>query len=247
MRILLLVSFTFCLFQSAFSQKTKPEQETKERKYKWDGLILDLGFSQFKDNPDILKLNSWKSRGVNMYCYYGIALGKSKFTLAPGFGLGLDSYVFSKESIRLSTSHDSLIIADPLINSNQSQLIQYNKSKLAANYIDVPLELRFKTGKSVKKTFRMAIGIKGGVLFNSHTKVKYKDITEDEKWKEKSIGDFSLNHFRYGLTARVGYRYFNIFGYYSLSDLFDQDFGPQVRPIMIGITFSPSFVFDFSR
>jgi hypothetical protein len=246
MRILLLVSFTFLLFSTVFSQKDKPTPEITENNYKWGGLILDLGLNQYKDNPDVLNLNAIKSRGVNIYCFYGISFGKSKFTLAPGFGLGLDSYIFSNESIRLSTSNDSLIISD-LHQSNQPQLIQYNKSKLATNYFDIPLELRFKTGKSVKKTFRMAIGIKGGVLFNAHTKRKYSDIIEDDKRKEKVIGDFALNDFRYGLTARIGYRYYNLFAYYSLSDLFNQDFGPQAKPFMIGITFSPSFIFDFSR
>lgn len=238
---ILLVSFSLLTSTGLFAQGSLDSAGCKEKNPHWDGLILDIGFNNFADAPDVLDLTGWKSRGVNIYYYLGIPIG-SKFTLAPGIGVGLEGYVFQDESVRLSAPNDSLIIYNQSGFGPAVPAINYHKSKLAVNYADIPLELRFETGK-FPKTFRIAIGGRAGILFNAHTKVKYTVITSDEERKEKSEGDFAINNFRYGLTARVGYKWLNLFGYYSLSDLFEENKGPVVTPIMIGLSFSPSYYF----
>jgi hypothetical protein len=56
--------------------------------------------------------------------------------------------------------------------------------------------------------------------------VKFKDVPNIEK-------------LRYGVTARVGWKFINLMGFYSLTDLFTKDKGPEIYPISIGISLMP--------
>lgn len=241
-RFFFLFLLTFYHFVTFGQSEFKEDTLTTSRRCKpWSGAILDVGFIQYTQNSGYIQpfpdLNDWRSKGVNLYYYFGIPIG-CKFNIAPGLGLGLDGFHFTPTSTRLGSSGDSLII------SNTGPGIKSEKSKLAVNYFDIPLEIRFQTGKTPQKAFRIAIGGKVGFLYNSHTKVKYTKPSGNEV-KEKLEDDFGLNGIRYGLIGRIGYSYLNLYGYYSLSKLFNEHHGPEVTPFMIGISFSPSFYFNF--
>jgi len=70
------------------------------------------------------------------------------------------------------------------------------------------------------------LGIKGGYLVNSHT--KFKDSTGKVK-----VYDIKTNPYRYGAHVRIGYSWFALTGYYSVSTLFVKDKGPDVIPFSI--------------
>ncbi len=112
------------------------------------------------------------------------------------------------------------------------------KSKLAANYFDIPVEFRFNSIKNDhRRSFKVAIGGKIGVLLTSHTKIKYKEEGTTIKLQNKQ--DFNLNKFRYGAHARVGVGGFNVFFYYGISELFKNNKGPQntsVTTMNLGIS-----------
>jgi hypothetical protein len=57
----------------------------------------------------------------------------------------------------------------------------------------------------------------------------------------KSYRDFSLNMLRYGMTARVGYGNFQLFGTYYRTPLFQKGKGPggiDLYPFEIGVALS---------
>ena len=104
--------------------------------------------------------------------------------------------------------------------------VEIKKSKIAANYIDIPVEFRFHVNKeNHDQGFRAAIGGKVGFLFDGHTKIKYEEDGDNKKIKQKD--NFNLQRFRYGVTARIGFPGINLFGYYSLSELFESGRGPD--------------------
>lgn len=221
---------SLALSQGCDTIKVKKEAKT------WKGMLIDIGFNQYttKDPSGLPDLHLWRSKNVNVYHYWGIPLGK-KFTLAPGVGLGLENYSFRREEVLLQTSNnDSLIISSLNLPNFEGK-----KSKLAVNYVDIPLELRFQTGRFKDRAFRIAFGGKVGFLYGAHTKAKY--VTNDHKIKEKHYDDFGLNGFRYGLTGRIGFGHFTVFGYYALSDLFRDNKGPQARTFSVGITLTNLF------
>ncbi|RMG55663.1 MAG: hypothetical protein D6722_27550, partial [Bacteroidetes bacterium] len=70
----------------------------------------------------------------------------------------------------------------------------------------------------------------GGILWAART----KQISE-ENGKVKRDGDFHLNPFRYGLMARVDFRWFDIYLNYNLSTLFTEGEGPETQTFVAGI------------
>ena len=200
--------------------------------------MLDLGFNFF-DGSGLPELKTWGSRNVNVTFFRGIYIGSSrKFSIASGIGLGMENYNFHDESVRIASMADSFIV------SNQTVDVDNEKSKLSVNYIDIPLEFRFETGEKPSKRFRISVGGKIGFLFDAHTKAVYTPVSDGETVKVKVKNLFGLETFRYGLTGRIGYSYLNFYGYYSLSELFRDGRGPAGNPFTIGITLSPSYLFD---
>ncbi|MFL5728863.1 MAG: porin family protein [Cytophagaceae bacterium] len=231
MKILTLIFFTLLLSASAFCKiptDSFPSEKAPERF--WSRTVLDIGLNQLQNIPSPLALNAWRSKGVNLYYYKEFRIIQRKLTLNPGIGLGLDNYSFSNDIV-ISTGNDHSF-------QYHTDTLKRDilKTKLAANYVDIPLELRYSTKPNDPGAFRVAIGAKAGVLFNAHSKIKY--VQEGATHKSKERDDFGVNQFRYGIIGRLGFSYFNIFGYYSLSDFFDKGKGPNAVPIMFGITLS---------
>ena len=77
----------------------------------------------------------------------------------------------------------------------------------------------------------LAGGVIGGINLGAHTKYKYN------KDKEKYRSNFNLSPFKYELTGRIGFGDFCVFANYSLSPLFKDGKGPELYPLMIGISF----------
>mgnify|MGYP003377147226 FL=1 len=112
--------------------------------------------------------------------------------------------------------------------------VDYDINKLSLNYLDLALEFRIHSKENEShKRFKLSLGVKGGWLFQDHTKYK------DEDMKSKSYNLDHLNAFQYGLTARMGYSKLGVNGYYALSGIFEKDKGPDLVPFSIGISFTP--------
>ena len=81
----------------------------------------------------------------------------------------------------------------------------------------------------LNKRIYLSAGVIGGLKLGSHTKVKINGN------KSKNHDDFNINPFRYGTTARIGYKGINLFGTYYYSSFFKDGRGPQMYPFTIGI------------
>lgn len=186
-------------------------------------LIIDIGINNLSNAPDNINTNSFQSKTVNITYFYDLPIGNSKFTFTPGIGLGLEKFSF-KNNYSLESSfdaNDELQVAPILLSDNLTNVLEYGRSKLGANYLDIPLEFRFYTRKNqYARGFRAAIGGKVGVLYSTFTKYKYQDSNGDNHMV-KNRANYGLNRFRYGVQARVGFGGFSLFGYYELSDKFD--------------------------
>ncbi|MFW5761121.1 MAG: PorT family protein, partial [Cyclobacteriaceae bacterium] len=78
-----------------------------------------------------------------------------------------------------------------------------------------------------------------GILYDSHTKIKYVVDGETRKIKEKQ--QLGVNRFRYGVHGRVALGAVSVFYYQNLSELFNDD-GPEgtaeTNSFMAGISFT---------
>ena len=226
---------------ASFAQTT---EEAKKGKPDLPGsLLIDVGFNMLNGGTKQMDLKFFGSKSVNLYYQYDIPFGDSKFSFNPGIGVGMDKYRFHDEVALTNFATTPAGAFDLKMDSVHFFLpdsSNVSKSLLAANYIDIPLEFRYVANPSDKdRSFKIAIGGRVGILYNAHTKLKYKLDGVDIKTKDHQ--SYQLNKFRYGTTVRVGIGWFNLFYYHNFSELFKSDKGPSgttANNYTIGLTIS---------
>ncbi|MCI0752132.1 MAG: PorT family protein [Flammeovirgaceae bacterium] len=227
-KIACFIVFTVLAGTTLLAQDEKPElpagKEKKGRPNIPGTFLIDIGVNAPSNKPSDFDIGFWGSRTLNLYYQYDMQIGKSKFSFHPGIGIGFERFKFSDDKTigYDDFSGDTLKMVD-------TGLPSIRKSQLIANYLDIPLELRFSTNPyDPSRSFKVAVGVRGGVLVDSFTKVKYKEDGEMKKIKNKE--NYNLNPIRYGVHMRIGVGNFNFFTYYNLSTLFEEkDLGLQKK------------------
>jgi len=175
--------------------------------------------------PNFMDLNQNKSFEIAInFLRYSIGLQKDKrnIGLVTGLGLTYNDYRFSNA---YSIENDNGMVVPVVLDKTG-----LSKSKLSTSFLTVPLMLEFQIPvNGPNKRIYLSAGVIGGIKVGSHTKVKMDGN------KSKSHGDFNINPFRYGTTARIGYKGINLFGTYYYSAFFKDGRGPQMYPFTIGI------------
>lgn len=220
MKKFILILFGLILAFSSFSQDKRTETLRK----------FSVGFDLFTDiwvkEPDDFNIRGF-NQGMSFYMMYNRPFGESKVSFAIGLGMGFHD-MYSNARIPNIKADSISFVAIP-------DSIDYKKSKLGLSYIELPFELRIKT----EKKFRIGIGGKVGYLVDGKTKYKGENILGDQViYKEKDVAQ--LQKFIFGPTLRIGYDWFNIYGYYQVTQIFLPDRGPNnLAPISVGITLIP--------
>lgn len=195
-------------------------------------LVMEFGFNFLTDYPDDMELGFFGSKAFNIYYMYEFQIGNSAFSFNPGFGVGLEKYSFDN-NVTLGRSDAGAVVLNEL-----PETWDVKKTKLAANYFDIPLELRFHVNKNnFRKSFKIGVGGKAGILFDSHTKIRYKEDGDAKIIKNKE--SFDLSRFRYGVQGRIGIGGFSLFYYQELSELFKDGEGPEATtatPFKVGMS-----------
>ncbi len=223
--LLLLVAF-------AYGQESETETEKKEKRKPQDRIMTEVFFAQLIDKPDGLKAKFF-SRGFNIYFMYDVPLGKSPISIAPGLGFGKHVYSLNQrldyrgDSTRFIAWGDSI---DP------------KRNNLGVSYFDIPFELRYRSEPNDNnKSWKIAVGFRFGINLASKWKYKGPEFRDDTylaqqgdvKFKEYKIPN--IERIRYGVSLRGGYGPVNLFIYYSISTLFDENNGPGMHPIHVGL------------
>lgn len=223
--------------------------EAKARPNLPGDLIIEFGFNFLSDEliyeTDTGGLNLaeteadmgfWGSKVLNLYYSQNVFLfgENSGFTFNPGLGVALEKFSFD-EDVTLTINQFN---GDTEI-TEIGALGEIKKSKLALTYLDIPLEVRYHFNRTdYSRGFRLAVGVKAGLLLGSHTKLKFENNEETVKTKDKR--EFNLNPIRFGTIARVGIGAFNIYYFQSLTELFKDNetpgLGPAVNPFQVGIS-----------
>ncbi len=228
----------FCLSTVASAQEGKAAGKLKGSK---DRLILELAHDNWLEKPDDIKLK-WYNRGLNIYAMYDVAVIDDNVSIAPGGGFSFANYYHNGYfSLDANENTQLLPLPDKVFNGTDSIALGSSKrNKLSTSYVDAALELRFRTNANkTNKRFKFAVGARAGYRLDAHTKYRGDDLNGSGREvfvKTKLIPN--LNRFRYGVTARIGYANINLFGYYSLSKLFEKDKGPEIVPFSVGISFN---------
>jgi Outer membrane protein beta-barrel domain len=200
--------------------------------------LVDFGVNATYGSPTEFKIGWFGSRTANVYYYYPIRIGKSKFMINPGIGLGLERFKFKNNYYLADTLSDGEYELVPNIRRRVATFPQMKKSMMVMDYLDIPLEFRFNANPDdLARTFWVGVGGRAGWLFNAHSKIKYKREGQTVVLKDRYR--YGLSQFRYGVSLRIGMGNFNWFGFYNLSPLFEKDKGPS-KTDMNTITFGIS-------
>lgn len=201
-----------------------------------DHFLLQVGYTTWTGAPDSINFGGLP-RTFNMYFMFDFPFRTNpKLSTAIGVGVASDNVFFDKMAVELNGTTNNVQFR------NLADTNHFKKYKINTAYLEAPIELRYRSNPdNDRKSFKAAIGVKVGLLVNAHTKGKNL-----ENRNGNSIGSYTqkiqsrqyLNSNRIGLTARVGYGNFSLFGAYAATPLFKEGAAAPIRPLTIGLTIS---------
>lgn len=202
-----IVLFLFAL--SAFAQEKTIDFEAPDSLYREDQFYIGLTYNKLQNTPKSLSQNKFSS-GISFGFLRDMPFNKSR-TWAIAAGLGYSLNIFN----------DNLLINQPGVSpsfeniySFEADLI-YSKNKMTLHYIDLPIELRWRTSTPENHRFwRVYSGFKISYLFYD----QYKFVGSGETIKVTGNDDY--NKLQYGVYIATGWNTWNFHAYYGLNPIF---------------------------
>jgi hypothetical protein len=218
--------------------KTYRRHSGKSSRISTNWIILDLGFTNYNDQTnyagaeaqafapglikDDFKLRTGKSVNVNIWIFMQrLGIINNVVNLKYGLGLELNNYRY-KSPIRYETGPTRVVYDDTR---------HYDKNKLAADYLTVPLMLNFNFTPHRKRGFGFSAGVSGGYLYAS----RQKTIT-DEDGKHKQRDDFDLRPWKLSYIAELSLGPVKLYGSYASQSIFEK--GLDQQPYSVGFRLS---------
>jgi acetyltransferase-like isoleucine patch superfamily enzyme len=217
--------------ENDFTYKKKPSFKGHWAGFEWGfNGFMDPNYSiNMKDDLKYLELRQGRSWNINLnVMQYSIGFGTDKIGLVTGLGFEFNDYHFRNET-NIKVENGVTVVDNFYIDNN----LNVTKSKLSTTHLTVPLLLEFQipTGENNHRIF-FSTGVIGGVRIGSHTKVEFEGATEG---KDKKKDDYNLSAFRYGITARIGYRGLKLFANYYPTPFFEESKGDEIYPFSVGL------------
>lgn len=187
-------------------ETVKKEEEKKvvvDSLYREDQFYISIAYNLVRNSPRGFSQNSF-SLGLSAGILRDIPLNEKRtFAIAPGIG-------YSFNSLRQNMKIEEI---DGVANYSISS--DFEKNKLEMHYLDIPIEVRWRTSTPESHKFwRIYSGFKFSYLF--YSKSVYTGSTE----KIKVFNNSDLNKIQYGPYVGIGYNTFNAYAYYGLNPLF---------------------------
>jgi len=238
-RILLIAVFISCarmLFAQSDSTANKNIVSPKIVPRSNDHFMLQLGYTTWNGQPDSINTTGIP-RTFNAYFLFDFPFKTNPhWSAAIGAGVGTDNIFFDKTNVDIKSLSTSIRF------QNLKDTNSFKKYKLATSFVEAPVELRYRSKPGDdRRSVKVAIGLKVGMLLNAHTKGKTLENKGGNTINDYKVKEFSKKFFnknRLVGTARLGYGHFSLFGTYQITTLFKEGLGPDVRPLTVGLTLS---------
>lgn len=232
---------TCALFAVSLFAQNNPSTEKKKKTIDLsnranDHFMIQLGNAGWIGRPDTIHTKGF-SRSINVYLLYDFPFKTNlHYSVAVGAGIGSDHIYFDKTYVGIKD-------VTPSVNfTYQADTTHFKKNKLATNYIELPIELRYTLDPmNNAKSFKVALGAKIGALLNAHTRSATLQNSAGQtidSYVEKQASKKFFNGSRLILTGRAGWGHFSLYFNYQLGTLFKNLAGPAVHPYSAGVTLS---------
>lgn len=182
-----------------------------------------------KAGDDLYALDTWSM-------HWGLGFGgktrlggqESPAHIKYGVEVAWSNYNYDRSVMPIKTS-DAVTFVEGIQQS-------YNKNKMNVSTVNVPLmlQLDWSDNRGLENGVNVGIGGYAGFRIGSNSKAKYRD-ENNEKVKIVNDSNFYLNDFQYGLQAQIGIGGVNVFARYALNNLFQENRGPELTPVVFGI------------
>ncbi|MDP4221913.1 MAG: hypothetical protein Q8868_01260 [Bacteroidota bacterium] len=214
-----------------------PDRGARHFRGHWSG--FEIGFNNYAYNRSMtlpedvsyMKVDANSSLNLNLN-FSQLSIGFSRHMgIVTGIGLNWNNYRFEHGN-SIDIGSDEVI--EPVYYNGVTPPVK--RSKFGAIYLNVPALLEVQIPAGFDNHLNISAGVVGGLRLNAWTKIVYED-----KEKSKVNGDYNLNLLRGGVTARVGYQNFMIYGTYYLTPWFQDNKGPNglnLEPFEIGLAFT---------
>jgi hypothetical protein len=195
-----------------------------------NGYMTPKGSINMPAGFEFMDLRYEKSTNFNLnFFQQSINLWNNKLGLVTGLGFRWNNYRFDNNIVLIPDSQQIYGY------HNTDTARSYSKSKLMSCYLTLPVILEFQTNPyHNSRSFHIGIGVIGGVRIKTHAKQVYTSL-EGSKSKPKTHDDFHLQPFILDATVRIGWGPINLYGTYSIIDMFRKGQGPELRPFSVGI------------
>lgn len=206
--------FTVCFVHA------QSETAFDDDRYLEDQIYINLGYNKLVQLPEPISQTGFS---------YGFGFGfikdlpvneRRNFGFGTGLGYAVNTYYFNVTEISPGPLEDS------------SEL---KSNRIATHFIELPIELRFRTSTSQKyKFFRFYPGFKFGYIFATRSNLKQR-----EDFQVEDVVD--INEFNYGFTLSAGYNKWNLHLYYGMNELFSEaknnTYDIAIHELRIGLIF----------
>ena len=215
-----------------------PDRESRPNKFRghWNGFYF--GFVNFgKTNyskyggDDFMELDCASSFTMHFnFAKFSFGLSpRQRFGIFTGFGLDYSRLCFDGD-ITVRRKKGEMLHAVAL---SDLGIEEVKRSTFKALYLTIPLMLEKQIPAPHWKRFYVSTGFIGGIRLHSKTKVVYTS-EKGNKRKLKENGSYGMVPFKVDYTLRVGYRGVCIWGNYSLTNMFNKNRAPELRPFAVG-------------
>jgi hypothetical protein len=219
------------------------EHERKMQLARWAG--LDLGINYYinadgaaPDGDDFMALDIANSRFFSInFLELKYEFGTPHFGLLTGAGIEFTSYKLDNNVTLAFNSDSTYALMTAPDSTGMSTVFRRDgltKNKLRQIGLRVPFMLEFNTSKIRKRSFHLGVGLIGTIYFDNMYKQKFTN--DGDRIKARNNGSYNLSPYRLSATARFGYGGLNLFAEVGLTELFDNNKGPELYPVNLGIT-----------
>ncbi len=215
------------------------------------GYATSTGEMNFNPGHPYMNINTARSLMVNLNPFeLNVGLYRNKIGFTTGIGFQLSNYYFTGNYVMLQ---DSSALVAYKVKDAQGNFVKLEKNKLMVSHITIPLLFEYQTDPFRRSTsFHISLGVILGARIGSYTKQEYaqekgsyylvddrgNNVAHYELGDEtvRDRGAYHLNPFKVDAAFRIGWSHLNLFGTWSLTQMFQKNEGPELYPFTTGIT-----------
>lgn len=200
---------------------------------------IDFGMGGFSFSPNFNtsapnNLDAWKVNPATSiqwainFVEFDLRIVNEYVKISTGFGYNVKNFSFSNNYMHSKTQNGEIVSIHDTLHG-----LSLDKNRFRTAYLSIPLMLQFNINKNPEKSFRVGVGVVGGIRILETYRTKHNN--NGQRVKSNVNRNWNTNPLIADLRLVAGYNKVNLFASYSLVPLFENNRGPELYPFSIGV------------